>query len=141
MKYLSFLRELLSNKEYSTCHIIVATHSHFLISDLVGINSSVIVLSRELETNILKAEQLLGQDTYCWSPDDILYNVFDVVSSRNKFVAEDIANILDKLSKGSKDGINKIEKNTYDTLIHLQKTLKNNDPFREVVKSILKKVK
>jgi hypothetical protein len=141
MKYLSFLRELLSNKEYSTCHIIVATHSHFLISDLVGINSSVIVLSRELETNILKAEQLLGQDTYCWSPDDILYNVFDVVSSRNKFVAEDIANILDKLSKGSKDGINKIEKNTYDTLIHLKKTLKNNDPFREVVKSILKKVK
>jgi len=80
-------------------------------------------------------------DTYGWSPDDILYNVFDVVSSRNKFVADDIAMILDELSKGSKKGVNKIKKETYDTLVYLSKTLKDSDPLNVVVNSILKKVK
>jgi len=140
MKYLSFLRKLFADENYATCHILVATHSHFLISDLEGDHSSVIALTRDQDTNSLSAELLTGQDTYCWSPDDILYNIFNVTSSRNKFVAEDIAKILDTLSKGDAEKVNQIEKGTYDTLIHLQNTLKDMDPLKEVVKSILKKV-
>jgi hypothetical protein len=140
MRYLSFLRELLSDEVYATCHIIVATHSHFLISDLDGQHSSVVTLNRDPKTNRLSAELLQGQNTFGWSPDDILYNVFGVISSRNKFVAEDIAKILDTLSKGNKNGVNKIDPKTYNTLVHLRQTLKDSDPLKEVVKSILKKV-
>ena len=46
MKYLSFLRELFSHSEYATCHILVATHSHFLISDLKGDSSKIIGLKK-----------------------------------------------------------------------------------------------
>ena len=139
MQYLSFIRELFSNAEYATSHILVATHSHFLISDLRGENSKIIGLKRE-DGKIQIVDLPPDIDTYCWSPDDILYNIFNVTSSRNKFVAEIIANILDQLSKGSKNASNKIEKENYNTLIHLQETLKDNDPLREVVIAILKKV-
>lgn len=139
MKYLTFIRELFSGPEYATSHILVATHSHFLISDLKADSSKIIGLKKESgKIKIVNIPENI--DTFGWSPDDILYNVFDVVSSRNKFVAEDIANILDTLSNGSIDQKNKIERKTYDTLIHLEKSLKNNDPLKEVVKSILKKV-
>jgi len=139
MQYLSFIRELFSSSEYATSHILVATHSHFLISDLRGENSKIIGLKRE-NGKIEIMDLPLNLDTYCWSPDDILYNIFNVTSSRNKFVAENIANILDQLSKGSKLEANKISKGNYDTLTHLKETLKDNDPLREVVISILKKV-
>lgn len=139
MKYLSFVRELFGSSEYATCHMLVATHSHFLISDLKGENSKIIGLKR-LKGNIEIINLPTDIDTFGWSPDDILYNIFDVTSTRNKFIAEDIANILNTLSKGNKDTVNKIDRNTYDTLIHLEKTLKDIDPLKEVVKSILKKV-
>lgn len=138
MKYNSFLRKIFSENTYSTCHFLIASHSHFLVSDLDGRYSKLIGLRRREKIEIIDLPENI--DTFGWSPDDILYNVFDVISSRNKFVAEDIANILDKLSKGNKEGVNKIEKETYNTLIHLKQTLKDNDPLKEVVKSILKKV-
>jgi energy-coupling factor transporter ATP-binding protein EcfA2 len=137
MKYLEFLRKVF--KDFTKCHFIIATHSHFLISDLKGDSSKIIGLKRA-DGKIQIVDLPPNIDTYCWSPDDILYNIFDVTSSRNQFVAEDIAIILDTLSKGSKDTVNKIKKETYDTLIHLQETLKDKDPLKEVVKSILKKV-
>jgi len=139
MKYLSFLRELFNQPEYATSHILVATHSHFLISDLKGESSKIIGLKR-VEGKIEIIDLPSDIDTFGWSPDDILYNIFDVASSRNKFIAEELANILDTLSKGNTDTTNKIGKTTYDTLIHLEKTLKDVDPLKEVVKSILKKV-
>lgn len=139
MKYLSFLRELFSNSEYATCHILVATHSHFLISDLKGDSSKIIGLKRvgrEIEIIDLPKEL----DTYGWSAEDVLYNVFNVASTRNKFVAEDIAKILNELSAGEKNKINKLAKEKYDELIELESALKDNDPLKTVVKTILTKV-
>lgn len=147
MQYLSFVRELFSGEEYISSHLIVATHSHFVISDLRGETSKIIGLKRsttEDETKKGKIEIVelpYDVDTFGWSPDDVLYNIFNVTSSRNKFVAEEIANILEELSRGDKLNINKIKPKTYDTLNHLRDSLKDNDPLKEVVKSILKKIR
>jgi predicted ATPase len=147
MRYLSFVRKLFSGEEYRSCHLIVATHSHFVISDLRGETSKIIGLrksdsSDESNKNKIEIVDLpYDVDTFCWSPDDVLYNIFNVTSSRNKFVAEEIATILDKLSTGSKSRINKLDMKTHDTLIHLSKSLKESDPLREVVMSILKRIK
>lgn len=139
MKYLEFLRELFIHEEYSTGHILVATHSHFVVSDLKGENSKIVGLKRN--KGIVELVPLpKNLDTFGWSADDVLYNIFNVVSSRNKFVAETIADILDDLSKG-KEGIkNSLQEGTYDTLIYLQKSLKDNDPLKHVVNSIMKKI-
>ena len=139
MKYLSFLRELFSHSEYATCHILIATHSHFLISDLKGDSSKIIGLKRAgREIEIIDLPKEL--DTYGWSAEDVLYNVFNVASTRNKFVAEDIAKILNELSTGDKNKINKLSKERYDELIELETALKENDPLKRVVKTILTKV-
>ena len=97
MKYLSFLRELFSDPLYAESHILVATHSHFLISDLKGKNSKIIGL--KIENNKIEIVDIPRDiDTFGWSAEDVLYNVFNVVSTRNKFVADDIAEILNELS-------------------------------------------
>jgi predicted ATPase len=145
MQYLSFVRELFSS-EYNNSHLLVATHSHFIISDLRGETSKIIGLRRVNSDDELKKGKIeivdlpYDVDTFCWSPDDVLYNIFNVTSSRNRFVAEEIANILNELSKGDKDKVNQIDPKTYNTLLHLSKTLKENDPLKEVVKSILKRI-
>lgn len=139
MKYLSFLRELFSHSEYATCHILVATHSHFLISDLKGDSSKIIGLKRAgREIEIIDMPK--GIDTFGWSAEDVLYNVFNVYSTRNKFVAEDIAKILNELSSGDKNKINKLSEEKYNELLELESALKDNDPLKRVVKTILTKV-
>ena len=139
MKYFSFIRELFSHPEYSTCHILVATHSHFLISDLKGDSSNIIGLKREgNEIKIIDLPKDL--DTFGWSAEDVLYNVFNVLSTRNKYVAEDIAKILNELASGDKNKINKLSKEKYDDLLKIESSLKDNDPLKRVVKTILTKV-
>jgi predicted ATPase len=46
MKYISFLRSLFSDPNYNTSHILMATHSHFLISDLDGRDSKIIGIKK-----------------------------------------------------------------------------------------------
>ncbi len=139
MKYLSFLRELFNDPEYATCHIIVASHSHFLISDLKGENSKIIGLKR-VKRKVEFVDLPKNVNTFGWSAEDVLYNIFNVVSTRNKFVAEDIAKMLNDLALGDKNKANKLSKNKYDELLELELALKENDPLKRVVQTILNKI-
>lgn len=80
INYIKWLKEIF--KEYSSCHFIISTHSHFLLSDLDPDNSSLIVLDYNREENKIEDR---GDDItpYCWSSDDILYRVFKVRNTRN----------------------------------------------------------
>ena len=145
MKYLNFLNKTFA--KYSSCHFIISTHSHFLISDLKAENSKIIALKREKEIvndknkNEIKIVDLpYNLNTYGWSAEDVLYNVFNVVSTRNKFVADDIAKILNYLSQGDKNKVNKLSEKQYNELLELEAALKDNDPLKTVVKKILTKV-
>ncbi|WP_316801437.1 AAA family ATPase [Pedobacter frigidisoli] len=144
MKYLSFLRSLFSDENYNTCHILVATHSHFLISDLEGDNSKIIGLKKVNNSkdgnNIQVVDLPRNVDTYGWSAEDVLYNVFDVLTVRNKYIADEIGGILDLLSKGQPNEVNRLPSNKYQLLLHLKDNLKDIDPLKQVVMSILKKV-
>lgn len=137
MQYFSILNDVF--KGFKDLHFIVATHSHFLISDLKGESSKIIALKKENAT-ISVVELPTAMDTFGWSAEDILYNVFNVATTRNKFVAEEIADILEELSRGSKDKINKIGSKTYENLQMLVHSLKDGDPLKDVVSSIIKRV-
>jgi hypothetical protein len=139
MKYMTFLKKIFN--DYSSCHFIITTHSHFFASDLDGRNSKIIGLKRDDDNKIKTVHLPKDLNTYGWSAEDVLYNVFNVASTRNKFVAEDIAEILDFLSAGKKDGENKISRARFEELIKLDNSLKENDPLKMVVKSILTKIK
>ena len=138
MQYLTFLRKLFPGKEFSSSHLMVATHSHFLISDLDGQNSKIIGLRRNREISVVNLPE--NVDTYGWSAEDVLFNIFNVTSTRNRYISAAISELLDDLSKGSLTSVNLLDKNKYEMLINLRDNLKSVDPLKEVVDSILKRI-
>jgi predicted ATPase len=125
MKYLSFIRELFADPEYATSHIIVATHSHFLISDLKGESSKIIGLKMAngfIETVALPKDI----DTFGWSAEEVLYSIFNVRSTRNSFLEYDLTKLVTMVNRNSKDyaEIERILKKI-STLV-----LSDNDPLK-----------
>jgi energy-coupling factor transporter ATP-binding protein EcfA2 len=128
MQYLSFLRELFSGDEYKSTHILVATHSHFLISDLKGENSKIIGLKRGVE-GVKIIEMPLNLNTYGWSAEDVLYRIFNVKSDRNHYYEMAVAELLSLLHTESKE-IERI-RIIIDDLRKLEVSV--NDPLNELL--------
>lgn len=129
MKYLSFLRELFSEPEFATSHIVLATHSHFIISDLVGKNSKIIGLKKDDINNNIIVDLPKNLDTYGWSAEDVLFRIFNMKSTRNHYFEMAVADLLDLVYTKSKD-VNKI-----DSILKELKELKisENDPLNELI--------
>jgi predicted ATPase len=94
MKYVEVLNEIF--KEYVTCHFLIATHSHFLVSDLEPASSSVVSLSLDDRNQV--TAQLLDSETYGWSAENILYNIFGVATVRNHYFDMDLRKLIHLLS-------------------------------------------
>lgn len=137
MKYLSFLRELFSDEEYATCHIMIATHSHFLISDLKGEGSKIIGLKRaEKAIEIIPMPK--GQDTFGWSAEEVLLDVFNVPTTRNYFIADRIGEILDLISNKNRNEElirDKVQSLMNKNVLHLSE----NDPLNSIWKKLVSK--
>lgn len=128
MKYLSFLRELFSDEIFATSHILIATHSHFIISDLKGDNSKIIGLKREGNNNVI-VDLPKKLNTYGWSAEDVLFRIFNMKSSRNHYFEMAVADLLDLIFTKSKD---------FDKINSILKDLKElniseNDPLNELI--------
>ena len=104
IQYMSWLREIF--KSYSSCHFIVSTHSHFILSDLKPDSSTIIALERDTKGRLINIGEELN--TFCWSTDDILYRVFHVRNTRNRAFEDDIMKLCKMLSDGEND-INAVE--------------------------------
>lgn len=79
VSYVGWLKHIFSH--YSDCHFVIATHSHFMLTDLTPDSSDIIALVRDDE-NKLK-DGAVGVNTFNWTVDDILYRVFHVRNTRN----------------------------------------------------------
>lgn len=77
VSYIEWLKKIF--KHYSDCHFVIATHSHFLLTDLEPEESDIIALVRD-ENGLYDIDI---DNAYCWSVDDILYRVFRVRNTRN----------------------------------------------------------
>lgn len=78
INYISWLKNIF--KKYCDCHFVIATHSHFLLTDLQPQSSNIVALERTEEGLHNIAD---GVNTFCWTVDDILYRVFHVRNTRN----------------------------------------------------------
>ena len=126
MQYFSILREIF--KSYNGLHFLVATHSHFLISDVKGENSKIVGLKKD-NNKIQTVELPANINTYGWSAEDVLYNIFNVRSSLNYYLQADLTQLLGMISNEIKD-IPKIE-TIINKLNRLQK--RENDPLQEII--------
>ncbi|WP_348813795.1 AAA family ATPase [Flavobacterium maritimum] len=123
-QYIDLINKIFSN--FNGCHIIIASHSHFLVTDLLPEKSSVITLKNH--KGIIKSESIL-EPTYGWSAEEILYTVFNVKTVRNHFIESDLVDLLGLISEKSKN-LNKIRE-----LLQSIKSLSitSNDPLNVVI--------
>ena len=108
ISYLSFIKNLF--KDFSGCHLILATHSHYLISDLEPNTSSLVTITRDYNKRIIET---VDYSTYAWSAENILYNVFKVRTTRNYYFQKDLDRLMyligmNTQNDNDKDEINKL---------------------------------
>lgn len=127
-KYIYGIREIFH--EFKSCHFLLATHSHFFIADLVPETSSItsLISSKTDKMNI----KLHDQDTFGWSADDILYNIFNMKTSRNFYLEKDLRKLLSYISKGNKENNEEIM-GIFKKLDRL--SLRPNDPLIDVIEN------
>ncbi|WP_018615263.1 AAA family ATPase [Segetibacter koreensis] len=95
MRYIHELKRMFY--KYSTCHFILASHSHFIVSDLENTSSSVLALRNNENAGQISANLLTAQ-TYGWSAEEVLYSIFDVKTTRNKYLEEDLRFLLHNIA-------------------------------------------
>ncbi|HEY5125600.1 MAG TPA: ATP-binding protein [Ignavibacteria bacterium] len=126
MQYIHFLKNIFN--KYNSCHFIIATHSHFLVSDLEPDSSSIIALTKNSKTGEIKSN-LLEYSTYGWSTDEVLYRVFNLRTTRNYYFEYDISKMISLITNNSKN---------YKEIISIITKLKKyvfspEDPLQELI--------
>ncbi len=129
--YLDYLKKIF--QKFTSCHFIIATHSHFIISNLVPNASSII----SMQTSEKEFCKNITRSTYGWSAEDILYNIFHVSTSRNREVYYAFQIIVKELSSPSLN--NKNLKIHLNKLSLLKNSLKDNDPLKQATITLLNK--
>lgn len=99
MQYMMHLKQTF--RSFASCHFIIATHSHFIISNIKPATSSVISLTRN-SNNSLDASTIEAE-TYGWSVEEVLYKVFKVRSVRNYFFEKELRDLAYTITKTPKN--------------------------------------
>lgn len=132
VRYISLIDILLEG--FFGCHIFIATHSHFLVSDLKKENSSLIAFKRSSnEVSFTPIES----STLGWSPEAILYRVFDLRITNSIYLEQDI-------KKAKSLMLSMSESNSEDLKIDLKKlkdkfsrlVLDAKDPLNEFISAM-----
>jgi hypothetical protein len=90
-EYIPNLQRML--RSFPNTHVLIATHSHFLVSDVHQDQSTLIVASREG-----KQFQLFDGETYGRSAENILYRVFGMAATSNAFLEKELLTALQMIS-------------------------------------------
>ena len=116
------------------CHFLIATHCHFLVSNLPLRRSNVICMTRDAQ-NIITVENI-PSETYGWSADEVLLKAFGVPTDRNRYLAEMVSDFLKRI------GDKKIEKQEVDTQLcyfrDISRYMSEYDPLKKILDTILK---
>lgn len=134
MSLIDNLDRALANK---VCHMLIATHSHMLVSDLPMNRSSVTQLEKDKEGN-LHATPIV-ECTYGWSAEEVLLKVFKTATDRNRYFGERIGKLLEQM------GNNTIKpEDVVDELKELQEIshhLSDVDPMKKILNTIVETYK
>ena len=77
------------------------------------------------------------ENTYGWTAEDILYNIFEVPTTRNYYLANEIGDILSLVSH--KDQNLDLIKNKVSELKKIKLQLKEEDPLKNVINKLIEK--
>lgn len=128
MRYIPTLLEAL--KEVPSLHIIIATHSHFMVSDIEEGTAS---LTQAIGSDGNRFE-LYDGELYGRSPENILYRVFGVGAVSNFYVEQDLARALEMVA--FPDGLEKEELLTIRARLDKASTSEGNTALDEILREI-----
>lgn len=124
MKYINFIKKSIESN--FDCHLIFASHSHFMVSDLESESSSLTSINQYDGKRICEH---IEYSTYAWSVENILYKVFHLRTIRNAQVEMDLYELSGLISQKSSN-IDRIRK----ILTHLKRiVLDANDPLNMII--------
>lgn len=124
MKYIDFIKKSIASTP--GCHLILASHSHFMVSDLEPESSSLVSIRNE---NHQRLCEQIEYSTYAWSVENILYKVFHLRTTRNNQVEMDLYELTSIISNRS-DNHNRAKQ----IVSNLEKIiLDDNDPLNILI--------
>lgn len=126
-RYIPKLLETL--EDYPNSHVVIATHSHFLVSDVSTDKGSLTVAHGG---EVPKFTTFDGE-VYGRSSENILYRVFGIGTSGNFYVERDLANALKMLS-GVEDICHSELENIHQRLLTVSGP--DNEPMMKIVDEI-----
>jgi len=115
------------------CHLLVATHSHMLVSDLPMRRSSVTQMEKDEKGNLYSTR--ISECTYGWSAEEVLLKVFKTTTDRNRYFGERIGMLLEKMGNNTispkevKAELNELQ----EISMHLSKI----DPMKQILNTII----
>jgi predicted ATPase len=121
IEYMNNLENIFNN--YNSSHFIFATHSHFMIPNIKSSLSSIIKIS---EKGIINNKN----SYYGWSPENVLYNIFNMTTTRNHYFEMDIRELINLISKNNPKNISKIQ-DLIDKLEIFE--INESDPLNELI--------
>lgn len=126
--------ELLNNifEHFHGCHIIIASHSHLLVTDLPPDRSTVITLQNR-KKNIMS--EVIHESTFGWSAEDILLNVFRLPTSRNYYLSQVLSKGLELLADHDRPNseLNAVRRQIEEYF----PLMKDNDPLKSIAEIII----
>lgn len=131
-RYIELLNAIFSN--YYGCHIIIASHSHFLVTDLPPERSTVITLHNSKKGIV---SEVIEEPTFGWSAEDVLLNVFGLPTARNYYLSQILSKGLELLADHKRD--NTEYKKVQKLISDYYPLMKDSDPLKSVASIILKK--
>ena len=115
------------------CHLLIATHSHMLVSDLPMNRSSVSQWEKDDDGNLIANR--IEENTYGWSAEEVLLKVFKTATDRNRYFGERIAKLLEQMGN---DTITKeAVADELDDLQEISQHLSDVDPMKMVLNTII----
>lgn len=115
------------------CHLLIATHSHMLVSDLPMNRSSVSQWEKDKDGNLIANR--IEENTYGWSAEEVLLKVFKTATDRNRYFGERIAKLLEQMGN---DTITKeAVADELDDLQEISQHLSDVDPMKMVLNTII----
>ena len=119
------------------CHLLIATHSHMVVSDLPMKRSSVTQLEKD-EKGDLKAA-MIADSTYGWSAEEVLLKVFKTATDRNRYFGERIGKLLEQMGNNTispKDVASELK-----DLQEISNHLSDVDPMKVILNTIVESYK
>lgn len=119
------------------CHLLIATHSHMVVSDLPMKRSAVTQIEKDKDGNVKSTT--IAESTYGWSAEEVLLKVFKTATDRNRYFGERIGKLLEKMGDNTikHEEVTKELKELQEISMHLS----DIDPMKTILNTIVETYK